>query len=227
MKITKNYLTKNQCYIIGEKHTPKGVMVHSTATPGVMAAQYVKTWNQFQPNGRQVCVHAFIDDTGVYQTLPFDMVGWHSGTGNKGVKGNANNSGYIGFEICEPKDLKDKQYFEKVKSISVNFAVYLCKTYNLSVEEILTHTEGNKLGIASNHADIDHWWKQHHNYTMDMFRAEVKAVLYKENQEVELTVEEAQKIVQAKTGFDTNTMAYLSYYKFSDSLLLKLAKAMQ
>ena len=41
------------------------------------------------------------------------------------------------------------------------------------------------------------------------------------------TVEEAKVMIQKATGFDSNTMDYLSkYYKFSDAVLLKLAKAL-
>ncbi|WP_326907859.1 N-acetylmuramoyl-L-alanine amidase family protein [Sedimentibacter sp. MB31-C6] len=42
-----------------------------------------------------------------------------------------------------------------------------------------------------------------------------------------LTVQEAEKIIQSKTGIDDNTMQYLKFYKFNESLLLKLAKAMK
>lgn len=48
-----------------------------------------------------------------------------------------------------------------------------------------------------------------------------------ENIVSEMTVEKAKEIVQSKTGFDNNTMAFLSYYKYSDALIVKLAKAMQ
>ena len=34
------YMTRNDCYTAGRKITPKGIMVHSTATPGVMAADW-------------------------------------------------------------------------------------------------------------------------------------------------------------------------------------------
>ncbi len=40
-------------------------------------------------------------------------------------------------------------------------------------------------------------------------------------------VEVAKKTVQEKTGFDSNTMEYLSNHPYSDALFLKLAKAMK
>ena len=75
MKINRAILTNNLCYIEGRKHIPAGVMVHSTAVPGVMAKSFISSWNTAKPGGSEVCVHAFLDNTGVYQTLPFDMVG--------------------------------------------------------------------------------------------------------------------------------------------------------
>lgn len=41
-----------------------------------------------------------------------------------------------------------------------------------------------------------------------------------------ITVAQAKKIIQTKTGFDENTMHYLEYYRYADSLLIRLAKAM-
>jgi len=176
MEIKQAILTNNLCYIEGKKHTPAGIMVHSTAAPGVMAKNFISSWNTAKPDGREVCVHAFIDNTGVYQTLPFDMVGWHSGGG---LLGSANYRGYIGFEICEPRNLSDKQYFNTVKDLAVQFVAYLCRTYGIPPEKpfVISHKEGHQLGIASNHEDIDHWWPKYHNYTMDDFRAEVKNLL--------------------------------------------------
>ena len=179
MKIIQNYLTNNNCYLKGQTIKINGIMVHSTACPGVKASNFLKSWNTAKPNGNSVCVHAFVDDTGIYQTLPWNYQGWHAG-------GNANNS-YIGFEICEPKDYSDKEYFLKVKSEAVKLCVYLCQKFNLAPESILTHCEGYKLKgktFASNHADIYHWWKKYHNYTMGDFRNEVKKALESEEKKM-------------------------------------------
>ena len=179
MKIIQNYPTNNNCYLKGQTIKINGIMVHSTACPGVKASNFLKSWDTAKPNGNSVCVHAFVDDTGIYQTLPWNYQGWHAG-------GNANNS-YIGFEICEPKDYSDKEYFLKVKSEAVKLCVYLCKKFNLAPESILTHCEGYKLKgktFASNHADIYHWWKKYHNYTMNDFRNEVKKALESEEKKM-------------------------------------------
>jgi N-acetylmuramoyl-L-alanine amidase len=185
MNLRKLILTNNACFKAGKTIIPKGIMVHSTGAnnpwlkryigpdDGLLGKnQYNNHWNQDKPGGRQVCVHAFIgklaDGTiATYQTLPWNHRGWHAG-------GTANNT-YIGFEICED-GLSDSTYFNKVYREAVELCVYLCKLYGLTEENILCHSEGYKLGIASNHADVMHWFSKHRK-NMDMFRAEVKALL--------------------------------------------------
>lgn len=165
MKLVTKFMTNNDCYKQGRKIKPQGIMVHSTATPGVMAERWFDLWNK---PGINKCVHAFVDDKGVYQYLPWDMRGWHAG-------GSANNT-HIGFEICEPKNLDDKEYFQKVWRNSVELTAMLCKDFNIPLDEVIGHYEGYKKGIASNHADPGHWFPRH-GKSMDDFRADVKKLL--------------------------------------------------
>ncbi len=122
MNLHQLYLTQNDCYKAGKRHTVKGVMVHSTGAnnpylkryvgpdDGLLGVnQYGNHWNQ---PGLAKCVHAFIGklqdgSIATYQTLPWDMAGWHSGVGSLGKSKNANNTGWIGLEICED-GLEDK-----------------------------------------------------------------------------------------------------------------------
>lgn len=178
-------MTRNDCYKAGRKINPKGIMVHSTATPGVMAADWFNRWNksyQARETSRQVCVHAFLDDKEVWQYLPWNHRGWHAG-------GGANNT-HIGFEICEPGGFsygrgstmvgydikKNEGYFRKAWQNAVDLCVVLCKEYGLNERDIICHSEGNKKGIASNHADVMHWFPKH-GEDMDSFRAAVRKAL--------------------------------------------------
>lgn len=197
MNLQKLFLTKNACYKAGKKMKPKGIMVHSTGANNPNLKRYVgpndgklganlfgNHWNQDKPGGREVCVHAFIGklkdgSIATYQTLPWDMVGWHSGTGSKGEKANANNNGYIGFEICED-GLTDASYFAKVYREAVELCAHLCTLYGLTEKDIICHSEGHKQGIASNHGDVMHWFPKH-GKSMDTFRADVKELLAKQS----------------------------------------------
>lgn len=189
MNLNRLYLIKNECYLAGKKMVPKGIMVHSTGANNPYLKRYVgpddgklgenpygNHWNQARPDGRQVCVHAFIGkladgSIATYQTLPWNYVGWHSGSGFLGKVKNANNTGYIGFEICED-GLEDGEYFAAVYREAVDLCVYLCRKFGLSAYHIIDHSEGHKLGIATNHADVGHWFPRHGKY-MDKFRADV------------------------------------------------------
>ena len=189
MNLRKLILTNNACYKAGKTITPKGIMVHSTGAnnpnlkryvgpdDGLLGKnQYNNHWNQDKPDGRQVCVHAFIGklkdgSIATYQTLPWNHRGWHGGSGSKG---SANDT-HIGFEICED-NLTDATYFNKVYKEAVELCVYLCRLYNLTEQDIIGHYEGYQRGIASNHADPRHWFPKH-GKSMDTFRAEVKALL--------------------------------------------------
>ena len=189
MNLRKLIFTNNACYKTGRTIAVKGIMVHSTGAnnpnlrryvgpdDGLLGKnQYNNHWNQDKPDGRQVCVHAFIGkladgSIATYQTLPWNHRGWHCGSG---VKGSGNDT-HIGFEICED-GLTDASYFSAVYKEAVELCVYLCKQYGLTEKDIICHSEGNKLGIASNHGDVMHWFPKH-GKSMDTFRADVKARL--------------------------------------------------
>ena len=47
-----------------------------------------------------------------------------------------------------------------------------------------------------------------------------------DKEEVLLTIDEALNIIQKKCGFDDNTMKYLQFYKFAESMIIRLAEAM-
>ena len=185
MNFHKLILTNNACYKAGRTITPKGIMVHSTGAnnpnlkryvgpdDGLLGKnQYNNHWNQDKPDGRQVCVHAFIGkladgSIATYQTLPWNHRGWHAG-------GSANDT-HIGFEICED-GLTDASYFSAVYKEALELCVYLCKQYGLTEKDIIGHYEGYQKGIASNHGDPKNWFPKL-GKSMDTFRADVKAGL--------------------------------------------------
>ena len=80
MQIIPAFVTQNKCYQAGAPLTPRGIMLHSVGTPQPSAAVFARSFNQYQPGGVSVCVHAFAQADGtVYQTLPWEMRGWHCG----------------------------------------------------------------------------------------------------------------------------------------------------
>lgn len=182
MEIKKCIFTKNDCYKSGRKITPKGIMVHSTGANNPNLRRYIApddgilgknvNSNDWNRPGLSVCVHGFIgrDKDGrvrAYQTLPWDMRGWHAG-------GAANNT-HISFEICED-GLTDAGYFKEVYAKAVELCAYLCRKYGLTERDVICHSEGYKKGIASNHGDVMHWFPKF-GKDMDDFRADVRRLL--------------------------------------------------
>ena len=226
MNLHKLFLTNNECYKVGRTITPKGIMVHSTGAnnpnikryvgpdDGLLGVnQYGNHWNVERPGGRQVCVHAFIgklkDGTiATYQTLPWNMRGWHGG--------GSSNDTHIGFEICED-GLTDASYFSAVYKEAVEVCVYLCKQYELTEKDIICHSEGNKLGIASNHGDVMHWFPKH-GKSMDTFRAAVKVGLAATEAPAPVTPTTPKKYYRVQVG------AY-SVKSNADAMLAKIKAA--
>lgn len=185
MKIIQSFLTENSCYMIGKKMEVKGLMLHSIGCPQPNAAVFAKGWNN--PN-KEVAVHGFIDgNTGdAWQFLPWEICGWHAG--------GAANLTHIGVEMGEPSCIKYKpssaiftvsaadkpaaiEVVKRTYASAIELFAYLCKKFNLNPLAdgvIIGHAEGHARGVASNHGDPEHIWRQLGlPYTMDTFRTAV------------------------------------------------------
>ena len=164
MKITEKFCTKNQCYQMGKSFTPKGLMLHSVGCNQPSALVFANSFNTFQPNGRQICVHGVIDANHgeVLQLLPWEMRGWHGG--------GTSNDTHIGVEMCEPACIKYTQgaaftcsdlttarkNCETAYNSAVDLFAYLCKKFGfdpLADGVIVSHREGHRRGIASTEGD--------------------------------------------------------------------------
>ena len=202
MKIIKNYLTKNDVYAnnlgrVDDRYKkfqdegPKGLAIHSTGTPQPKAEVYIKSWNK--PNVEKA-VHAFIEPNAVYQTLPWNYRGWHAG-------GTANNT-HIGVEMTEPSTIKytggsswvdldpktTEAHVRATYANAVELFANLCKQFKLDPLAdgvIISHAEGHKRGVASNHGDPEHIWKKF-GLSMDLFRAAVAEKMREQNTEAVL-----------------------------------------
>ena len=174
MNIIEAYVTRNKCFQVGAPLTPRGLMLHSVGCAQPSAAVFARSFNQYQPGGASVCVHAFVQADGtVYQTLPWETRGWHCG-------GTANGT-HIGVEMTEPD--VSMSYAEAAEQITgtyraaVELFARLCETYGLDPLAdgvIIGHAEGHRRGMASNHADPELLWDTYGmGYTMDGFRRDV------------------------------------------------------
>ena len=176
INIVEAIVTANKCYQIGAALYPQGIMLHSVGCAQPSAAVFARSFNQYQPGGASVCVHAFVQaDGAVYQTMPWETIAWHCG-------GSANST-HIGVEMTEPS--AGMTYAEAAEQIAgtyhtaVELFAALCKQYGLDPLAdgvIIGHAEGHRRGVASNHADPELLWRTYDmGYTMDGFRRDVAA----------------------------------------------------
>lgn len=225
MKIIQSILTANPCYKAGKKITVKGLMLHSVGCPQPSASVFVNSWNRADFDG--ACVHAFIDgNTGnVHQSLPWNHRGWHCG-------GKANDT-HIGVEMCEPACIKyvsgakftvnnlpvARAVAQRTYDNAVALFAHLCTVYHLDPLAdgvIISHKEGHKRGVASNHGDPESLWNQlGMGYTMDTFRKAVKASMNGESVNTTPT---------AKTLYRVQVGAY-KVKKNADAQLAKIKSA--
>jgi len=138
---------------------------------------YIKAWDK---PGVAAAPHALIGEAGAVQLLPWRVRGWHAG-------GKANDT-HIGIELCEPAGhwyekgyilrdynaAKNAAYFAAVWGHAVELCAMLCELYGITVDNIVSHAEAHALGLASNHADVGHWFPLH-GKSMDGFRSAVQA----------------------------------------------------
>lgn len=92
---------------------------------------------------------------------------------------------------------KNQRYFEKIYENAVDLCARLCRDYGLDPLEpgvVLCHAEGFQQGIASNHADVLHWWPRH-GVDMDDFRRAVRDRL-EEKEEDAVTQEQFNAMLE-------------------------------
>ena len=183
--------TQSTCYKGTSKMTVKGVLWHSTGANNPTLKRYVQPsdnapdraemlkllgtnnnkndWNHISHQAGLNCWIGKLADGTVttVQTMPWDYKPWGCGSGSKG----SCNNGWIQFEICED-GLTDKAYFDKVYKEACELTAYLCDMYDIDphgtvtvngvqVPTILCHADSHKLGLGSNHGDVNHWFPKH------------------------------------------------------------------
>lgn len=190
--IVQRYITKNdgyaanvnkqdERYIKFHERGPLGIMIHSIGTPQPNAEVLINNWNV---PGKEVNAHAFVDaNNTVWQIMPWNFRGWHAG-------GSANNT-HIGVELTEPSTIRytgganwvekadgnnTRNHVMSTYNTAVKLFAQLCKQYDLDPigdGVIISHSEGYRRGVASNHGDVEHLWSKF-GLSMKQFRIDIK-----------------------------------------------------
>lgn len=100
LKIIQDLLPVGNSNRPGKKLTASSITIHNTdnASSGANAAAHAKYMKGADAQKRQVSWHFTVDDKFVYQSLPTNEIGWHSGS----KQGNASS---VGIEICMNPEL--------------------------------------------------------------------------------------------------------------------------
>ncbi|MDL2318182.1 N-acetylmuramoyl-L-alanine amidase [Eubacteriales bacterium OttesenSCG-928-A19] len=186
-------LTQNDCYTKGRVlKPPTGIMVHASGANNPNLCRYVgpddgilgpnKAGNHWNKPGFDKCGNAMIGrvadgTTAIYQTLPDGWRPWLSG---KGANGNANDT-CLQFEMLQDFDAKNTgkaslEYWKEVRARAVHLCAWWCQEFAIKVSSIISHREGAKMGIASNHGDPENWMVLFGD-SMDLFRQDVSLML--------------------------------------------------
>ncbi len=183
-------LTNSDCYRAGKTIRPTGVMVHSTGVAQPDPQVFIKSWNQ---PGKDACVHAVVSRDKVIQTLPWTMRGWHAGKGRRAAPTTPTSPLNAASRPATPTRgapwwammwRRTRPIFRPSTKTPWRCAPICAASFRLDPLKpgvVICHAEGNKLGIASNHADVLHWWPKH-GVSMDDFRAAVKAAMEEEEE---------------------------------------------
>lgn len=200
------FMTQSTCYKGTDKMTVRGVLWHSTGANNPTLKRYVQPddnasdrdelialigkntygndWNHIDRQAGLNCWIGKLADGTVttIQTMPWDFKPWGCGGGKNG----SCNNGWVQFEICED-GLTDPVYFEKVYKEACEITAYICQMFGIdpngtvtmngvNVPTILCHADSYKLGLGSNHGDVNHWFPKH-GKSMATARADVAALL--------------------------------------------------
>jgi len=196
MNIVQSYIINNDNYKanvnrIDSRYTtfqnrgPLGLLIHSVGCPQPNPEVFFRSWNQ---PGKQVSVHAMGDGNRILQFLPWNYRAWHAG-------GDANNT-HVGYEMTEPSFIQYtsgsnwvvksgynlthvENFVRGTYATAVELFAMLCKQYKLDPLKdgvIISHSEGYKRKIASNHGDVEHIWKKF-GMSMNQFRQDIKKAM--------------------------------------------------
>ena len=195
-------------YTVGRTQNVRYIVLHYTANKGDRAES---NCNYFAQSGRNASAHYFVDENEIWSSVPEKDTAWHCGAATYKHSYCRNNNS-IGIEMCS--DYVDGNFV--ITNETVEKAAELTKSimekYNIPVENVLRHYD------VTGKLCPEPWVRESSKWTK--FKEKLKG-------DNNMNVEEAKEIIKSKCGFDDNTMKYLEFYRYSDSLIVRLAEQMK
>ena len=215
MQIVTKYITHNPFFNDGRWITGnefKGFFLHSVGCAQPNPLVFIRQWDN--ANYGRAGINGFIGADAVYLTAScLETPGRVKRMPHAGKP--AGNNGYIGFEMCEPGQIRytggasftvrdwaaAQAYCRKTYQNAVQLFARLCSFHGknpLADGVILSHNEGGKRGIASGHVDPEHLWRGLGlPYTMAGFRRDVANAM-KPKEEIDMTKAEVVALIDAR-----------------------------
>lgn len=187
------------------------IVIHYTANNGDTAAG---NGNYFSQPNRNASAHYFVDEDSVVQSVKDTDTAWHCGTSGTYYHKTCRNANSIGVEMCSEKDTNGMYYInEPTIANTIELVQILMKKHSIPLENVIRHYDVTHKICPEPFVRVPDSWKR--------FKERLKG------EEKKLTVEEAKKVIQEKCGFDENTMNCFTYYRYADSMLIRLAENMK
>lgn len=212
--IVTRYLTQNPYFgdgrwLTGDDFT--GFFLHSVGCAQPDPLVFIRGWDK--PTHTSAGINGFLGYGTAYITAP--CLETPGKVKRMPHAGRPANDHYIGFEMCEPKELKYNEngtaftvaadklpaaraYVLENYALAVALFAKLCLFHGKDPQAagvILSHREGALKGIATHHGDPEFLWKGLGlNLTMGGFRQDVAAKM----EEMDMTEEKVLQLIKAK-----------------------------
>lgn len=134
--VDKQYINQNRSH---QQLNPIGLVIHDTCAPGGTAQNNHDYFNRVYVASS---AHYFVDWNKIIQTIPDNEVAWHAGP--------YANHRYLSIEMCNP-GWHNQEQFNAVYQNTVELAAQLCKQYNWSANNIVSHAY-----ISNTYHETDH-----------------------------------------------------------------------
>lgn len=185
----------------------KWIVIHYTANNGDTAKGNCK---YFEKEYRGASANYFVDEKEIWQCVEDKDIAWHVGA-NK-YYNDCRNDNSIGIELCSRID-KNGQYYFKDQTIlnAVQLTKMLMKKYNIDINHVVRHYDVTRKVCPAPFVNNQEAWKQ----------------FLKRLEEEPVTQEEQIELIKKEVGYDDNTIQYMKFYKYGDSMIKKMADAIQ
>jgi N-acetylmuramoyl-L-alanine amidase CwlA len=136
LNIVQDFIPRTNSNRPGTRLVPTHITIHNTdnASPGADAAAHARYVKGQDAQARQVSWHYTVDDRVIYQSLPANEVGWHSGPGN---------SKSIGIEICMHQGMDETAAYDRAALLVAVLA------------------QQNGIAVPANVVQHNHWTGKH------------------------------------------------------------------